>query len=214
MEEPDELLYVQDLASKAAGGDRIDLEKLLNHPIVLERASKISSIILKRYGSKGIYKNAEDLRQELYTRLLTNMPVFDSRAFFTNWLNTLAKKTYIERRRRSLEEREIVNETDATEESSNHNEDLLNKMALREALDKLNPEQRQILRLRVEGLTLEEIAKELKVSKSKVHRILSATMQVFIKAMEGTNARMKQTQREIEQEKELTRTLISELQEQ
>jgi len=83
--------------------------------------------------------------------------------------------------------------------------------ALRELLGKLETDERTIFEMRTEGYTLREIADKLGISQASATRRLTRAFKTILGEVDELTTRMKESQIEIEQEKELTRHLINEL---
>lgn len=204
------------LIQKASQGDDAAISELLNHPTVVKRIKDISSIILRRYGSAGLSMDRDDLMQELNLKILSrmrNMKGLSSAESFYAWYHALARNTYLNAlRHRRVEkafEEKVIKESDQREPSID--EPQFHETSKKEALDKLNLEQRMYLDMWLEGISPKEIAQTLNAPISSVYRMHKEIIKLMMSEIDQITTRMKESQKEIDQEKELTRVIIKEL---
>jgi len=184
---------------------------------------RIAANVLERYGSRGVYENAEDLKQQVYLEVLSNIKgIGDIRSDteFFGWIHSLATNLYLNSLRRSVLEKRSVEERELLQESVGERERLQSDRPvftanydteLKEVLDKLDPEQRKILELITQGYTGRQIADKVGISQRTAYRLVSQVQKAILGEVDELTTRMKASQIEIEQEKELTRHLINEL---
>src|SRR5436305_7211828 len=84
------------LALKASQPDLQALEKLLTDFEFRQQLRHTCEIIYRRYPADSSIRDAEDLEQDLYQRLLERMMNFDGRASLQTWLFNLAKNFQID----------------------------------------------------------------------------------------------------------------------
>lgn len=195
-------------------GDRAALSELVSDPAVEGRVRRTAANVLARYGSRGVFLDAVDLEQEVYAELLTGRiktekDIRSEREFYA-WISRLVRNIYTDSLRRNMSmERALVEEDEVfqTERSGNQ----YYETALRELLGKLETDERTIFEMRTEGYTLREIADKLGISQASATRRLTRAFKTILGEVDELTTRMKESQIEIEQEKELTRHLINEL---
>jgi len=90
-------------------------------------------------------------------------------------------------------------------------ENQYNETALKEVLEKLDPKKGKIVRLFLQGYTARQIADELDISPHTTYRLVKQIQKTILGEVDELTTKMKESQIEIEQEKELTRHLINEL---
>ncbi|MFQ6070420.1 MAG: RNA polymerase sigma factor [Candidatus Aminicenantales bacterium] len=130
----------------------------------------------------GNYHAAEDMTQEIFFKLYSSLPKYDTEKNFSAWLLTLAKNHLIdEYRRKKLEKskRDNFDEHYLTSSESDTPEHALlrkeNHKAVWEGLNFLSPELRMVIILRdIQGKKYEEIAEMMELPlgtvKSRVNR--------------------------------------------
>ena len=203
-----------DLISKASSGDNEALSRLLSDPAFENRVRRIAASVLKRYGSRGVYETSEDLKQEVYLRVLSNitgMRDIRSEGQFVGWILSVARNIYIDRLRRSVLENRSVAEDDLSQTDRTAMENQYNETALKEVLEKLDPKKGKIVRLFLQGYTARQIADELDISPHTTYRLVKQIQKTILGEVDELTTKMKESQIEIEQEKELTRHLINDL---
>lgn len=204
---------LSDLISNASHGDSQALSELLSNPAFATKLMRIAANVLERYGSRGVYENAEDLKQEVYLKVLSNIQgIGDLRTDteFFGWIHSLATNLYLNSLRRSVLEKRSVEERERLQSDRlvfTANSDT----PLKEVLDKLDPEQGKILELVSQGYTARQIADKLGISHSTASRLVRQVLKTILGEVDELTRRMKKSQIEIEQEQELTRHLINEL---
>lgn len=214
---------LSDLISNASHGDSQALSELLSNPAFATKLMRIAANVLERYGSRGVYENAEDLKQEVYLKVLSNIQgIGDLRTDteFFGWIHSLATNLYLNSLRRSVLEKRSVEERELLQRSVGERERLQSDRLvftansdtpLKEVLDKLDPEQGKILELVSQGYTARQIADKLGISHSTASRLVRQVLKTILGEVDELTRRMKKSQIEIEQEQELTRHLINEL---
>lgn len=205
---------LRELINKASRGDSQALSDFLNHPEVDRRLSRIAASILERYGSRGAYDSAEELKQETYMKIISKIK--GNRDFRTGtevlgWIRSVATNIYLDRLRRNVLEKRSRGEDEEFQPERSINENQYHETVLKEALDKLDPQERRILEMRIEGYTIRQIADKLSISPPSAGRRLRQALTTILGEVDELTRRMKKSQIEIEQEQELTRHLINEL---
>ncbi len=118
---------------------------------------------------------AEDLSQEAWVRVFEKLHLFRGDAQFGTWVYRLATNVALNRLRRSSKRRPVEAKAELPLVARPHDEVLLNRKVLKEALDQLPPGYRRVLVLHdVEGWTHVQIAEQLGcssgTSKSQLHK--------------------------------------------
>lgn len=143
----------------------------------------------------GNQSDAEDLTQEVFTRLLQGLSRYDGRVAMKTWLFSIAKHAAIDQYRkqkikslfsenwlRNLVTKEGVPETALTSKE--------NLRELKQALQKLKPHHRLVVILRcIEEYSIKETAEILGISEAKVkvdtHRALKQLKKLMEDLLEG-----------------------------
>lgn len=208
---------LSDLISKASRGDSQALSDYLNHTDVERKVRRIATAVLALYGSRGVYENAEDLKQEVYLKVLSNIKGirdFRSDTEFFGWIHSVARNIYLNSLRKSVLERKSVGEDELFElfqTERTGSESQYHEPALKGLLDKLDPEEGKILELSTQGYTPRQIADKLGISLRTAYRLVSQVQKGILEEVDELTTNMKKSQIEIEQEKALTRHIINEL---
>lgn len=135
----------QSLIERAAAGDRAACEMLIK-----AHQPSLFAYMLRMSGKPDI---AEDIVQDAFVRILTNLDRFDPRFRFSTWLFTIAKRLYVNamQKHRPVYDSDIVGGWNGGSESEDvtlkSEERGLAQACLAEALEGLNEEQRQIVLL-------------------------------------------------------------------
>lgn len=201
------------LINRAVEGDSQARSTLLGDPFVRGRVALIARAVFSRYGSRQVFTDAEDLEQEVYKKMLSEITNFrdfhrGEREFFA-WVSVLTKYVYLNSLRSKSSQRKnepSVIEVEPTTESTQEAEVLA-----REVVERLNAKELQIVEMRVEGYSLREIAESMNISKMKAQRILIGALKKMAGEIGKSKARLQISQREIEQEKALTRDIIDDI---
>jgi len=134
----------QKLIRQAAAGDRESAGTLIS-----THQSSVYAYILRLSGRSEL---AEDVVQEAFVRVLTNLDRFDPRYRFSTWLFTIARRVFLNQieKRRPIYDSDRVGETTGrtcaasgdweVEEHKGNSRD-----AMQSALMSLSPEQREII---------------------------------------------------------------------
>lgn len=139
-------LEEQRVIELAAQGDRASAECLIR-----THQASLFAYILRLSGRPDI---AEDIVQDAFVRILTNLHRFDPRFRFSTWLFTIAKRLYVNamQKHRPVYDTDVVGSVrgsfDEPETPAISSEQrALARVCLDEALAGLNEEQRQIMLL-------------------------------------------------------------------
>ncbi len=134
------------LIARASAGDRVAADSLIR-----QHQASVYGYILRMCGRPEV---AEDVVQEAFVRVLTNLDRFDPRFRFSTWLFTIARRVMIN----TLEKKKPSSDTDRLEASAGRGEAvesayeggerrLATRDALTMALMSLSMEQREIILL-------------------------------------------------------------------
>lgn len=139
----------------------------------------LAAYIFKLCKSKAI---TEEIVQEIFVKLWVNRALLTDIAILDAYIFTMARNKTIDHLRRLAKETRLISVLSAQlPEYDNNIEERLNATALQllieEALEPLSPQKKQIFHLsRNEGLTHDEIAEIMQLSKSTVKNHLSETL--------------------------------------
>lgn len=177
------------LIRRAAGGDRPSAERL-----VKAHQDSVYAYLLRLSGRPEV---AEDVVQEAFIRVLTNLDRFDSRYRFSTWLFTIARRIYINatmKKRPSLDSGGMLElradpspRSDQTEQSEL---DAAARMSLDAALARLPEEQREVVVLFHQfdwplWLIAEQLGMPVGTVKSHLHRARTR-LRELMRAVEPT----------------------------
>lgn len=126
---------------------------------------------------------AEDILQEVFTRLWIKRADMDSAQSVAGWLFVISFNLSVDYTRRKLKELDLhkkilsISDTDTAPAVHNNNNYEAHYQLLQQAIEQLSPQKRKIVTLcKLEGKTYEEAACELKISRHTVKEHLSAAM--------------------------------------
>lgn len=178
------------LLKKAKAGDTEALRKLVEHTEVQSRALVICQRIIWKSPKTGYYRDAEDLRQELFTLFWQNFDKFrceNGQASLWSFLDILARNIHLSQARKSTRELKQCEDKSFDELNIASHEDPYFQMTIKKALSSLDERELYILQQRANGKGLEEIAAEapFSIGKSTVHRILENIQKKFVERVEG-----------------------------
>jgi RNA polymerase sigma-70 factor, ECF subfamily len=136
------------------------------HFLYVRYADDVQRVALNLVGD---VHEAEDLTQSVFARLITAIRRYEQREAvpFGAWLMRVARNATLDhlRRQRAIPSEEIFARDDGHQSRGHESAEIL-----REALDQLPPEQREVLVLRhIAGLSPAEIASRLGKSQSSIH---------------------------------------------
>lgn len=206
-----------ELVNKASHGDTKAFSELISDPAVETQLRRTAAYVLRRYGSRGVYRDTEDLVQDVYAKILSNLKTMDSmnriksEAEFNAWISGVARNIYIDSLRKRFSEEKHVPTEEALQTDKSYGESQYSETLVKELLDKLEPRERRILQMLIEGYKLRQIADKLGISVATAARLSRKVQNTVIGELDESRKRMNESQREIEQEKELTRLVINEL---
>ncbi|MCS7232997.1 MAG: sigma-70 family RNA polymerase sigma factor [Synergistetes bacterium] len=144
----------------------------------------LKSIVLSLASSRD---EAEELFQESLWKLYNSLGTYRSEYPFKPWLRKIVLTTFLSMKRKERKTLSIEELSDKGLELSlteSSEEDMEMESALREALSKLPKDTRAIIYLRFkEGLTHEEIAKELGMSVESVRKRFSRAIKTLKEVM-------------------------------
>lgn len=118
-------------------------------------------------GIVGNYQDAEDLTSELFLKLWKQADSYRPGSGHRQWLHTMARNLAIDHLR--AYQREIPNDPEIlaeamTETAEEPSKEVLENISIQQALEKLNPSEREVVHLKViAGLTFSQIAEMLRI---------------------------------------------------
>ena len=125
---------------------------------------------------------AQDLTQETFLRFMNSS--YEDRGEQLRFLYTIARNLCIDENRKAKMEELTEDYSDDGDEA----EDLIRKIDVNSALDKMPEEDRELLILRyMNDVPLADICKIMGVSRFALYRKLNSVKRDFIKLMEGGN---------------------------
>ena len=131
------------LILKAAAGDKASAEVLIR-----AHQGSLHAYLLRLTGRNDV---ADDVTQEAFVRVLTNLNRFDPRFRFSTWLFTIARRLYlnIREKKKPLSESDYISECVETKVTANQVEEAdyraSYKDTLQRALMTLSDEQREVV---------------------------------------------------------------------
>lgn len=154
--------------TEAAAGDAEALEQIYRRfePLVRQTARRATDC----------EDDAEDVVQEVFLTLPNALDRYEEQGRFDAWIARLTMRTALMRRRAKL--RADARFDDTTPRSTPaHDEAILSRLALADALTALPDHARELVRLRqIEGLSHDEVAAQLGISRNasevRLHRAL------------------------------------------
>jgi RNA polymerase sigma-70 factor (ECF subfamily) len=173
-----------ELALKAKDGDEGAVHELLHHPYFRQRVKVISRKIYSLYRSASPYRDAEDLEQDVYERVLTKLSEFRGDASILTWVDRIARNIHISQLRRETLGESRLEQTEWVPRQELSPENQAREMSLKQAINQLPQRQRTVLQLAASGLTLEDMAEQLGLSKSQVHRELKEVQRKLVESIE------------------------------
>lgn len=127
------------------------------------------------------YRDAEDLEQDIYNRVLEKIHTFESdKATIQTWVSRLARNIQIDHLRRQ----KLADEIDEPQWATSRPMDPHTWAALRATVRKLPQRQRDALGARLKNSDLRKIATQLGVSVSQVSKDLAKAQQTLLEAIE------------------------------
>lgn len=149
-----------------------------NHSSFEELVSRYKDYVFTLcYRIAGKSTDAEDLTQEVFTKVFLNLKNFEERSKFSSWIYRIAHNQAVDFVNRRKREAEVIGEYTAEKKSSGKDSDV-DAMSgkMQSALDQLPPEQRSLLVMKyVIGLDLKEISESQELSLAAVKmRLLRA----------------------------------------
>lgn len=163
---------------KAKGGDAAAFGELFS-----EHRARLCGLIRSRIGARlrGVVE-VDDVLQETFARAFQSMKQFEwkGEGSFLRWLggiaeNILRKSASARARRTPLHLNQDVADTGVSPSRAARRGERFDR--LQKALDKLTPEQREVLRLaRLEGLKLKEVA-------ARTNRSVEAVQQLMLRGL-------------------------------
>lgn len=190
--DPMNRLEEQRLIELAAQGDRAAADGLIR-----AHQASLYSYMVRLSGRPDI---AEDIVQDAFVRILTNLNRFDPRFRFSTWLFTIAKRLYVNamQKHRPVYDSDVVGAAgggfgDPSTPSINEEERARARECLDEALAGLNEEQRQIMLLfHQQDWPISQIAAYMKMPegtiKSHLHRGRKKMRLLYEQAEQGIDA--------------------------
>lgn len=206
--------YLLDLVRKASEGNRDALSELSRNPTLELELMRISNWAIARFGSRPPYYDTEDLRQELYIRLWSNvqqLSAADSDAQILEWLTQTARNYCIDKSRKTDEQDAYIKSDESVKDYGTIRESQTEDVYLKEVLDKIDPGERKVLELFLGGYSPRQVAEKLSISQATAYRLLKKVQNTMFGELDEITAKMKKSQKVIDREKELTRQILREL---
>ncbi len=133
-------------------------------------ANHLRCIAFKHLGDKSL---VDDIVSEVYMRVYKYSHTYDGEISGLAWLYRIVRNVSMDFNRDENYERDVIAAETVAALDSDDKSDMENKLDLFDAVDGLEKLDKELLRLRFyEDLTLEEIGKELGLSKVSVHKRL------------------------------------------
>jgi RNA polymerase sigma-70 factor (ECF subfamily) len=165
--------------------DRRCLDELIADPIFRKRAQKMCRFIFRQFNDRESYRTADDLEQELYTRVLLRIKTYNGTAKFETWLYRIAVNIEYDEIKARKSRRHIgLDECSSVEQGGV----LEQRVVLKAALEQLSQEERKLIQAKAEGCKIEEIAEQLGLRKSQTHRKLAKALKHFYRIVYGEDA--------------------------
>jgi RNA polymerase sigma factor (sigma-70 family) len=122
---------------------------------------------------------SEDILQEVFIRLWEKRQTINYEQPVVNWIFVISFNLSIDHTRKKLREQELhrklLADSDAFPQNASLYEDYY--QLLKRAIDQLSPQKQRIVKLcKLEGMTYEEAAAEMQISRHTVKEYLSAAM--------------------------------------
>lgn len=133
------------------------------------------------YRLVGNRSDAEDLMQEVFTKVFLNVQNFEERSKFSSWVYRIAHNHCLNFINRKVRENEIIGEyAEETMRSQTVNDSKNISEKMQAALDKIEPDKRSVLIMKyVMELDLKEIAQALELSIGAVKMRLMRAREEF-----------------------------------
>lgn len=164
----------QVLIEAAKAGDREAFEVLVS-----QKRDRIRALVASRLNSRIVFGvDVEDVYQETLLQACRSIANFKWRGgdSFLHWVGGIAENVILHLARKGARERRAPLEEDVPAELISPSRALCREERLErleDSLDELSPEHREvILRVRVDGLTFEQVAEEMDRSPEAVKRLL------------------------------------------
>ena len=164
---------------------------------VLSGDSGAMTQLVERHSKSLIYflrnrvgNEAEDLSQEVWTKVSRGLVKYESQGTFKGWLFQIARRTVIDHRRKKNSKLEVVNlQVDVSRNDHPETQVIASQLSLAVSrqIDLLAPEVAEVLRMRIsDGLPFREVAKRqgvpLNTALSRMHRGLSQLRATLIES--------------------------------
>ena len=122
--------------------------------------------------------DAEDMTQEVFLKVWPRLGQFDCRSEFSTWLHRTATNTVIDHMRKKVPTFVYLDDSSAKPFEIPDSRDIHRRVQLSEVLEKVRPQDEQILGMWLDGRRNHEIARatgsNLSTVKSRVHRTKNA----------------------------------------
>ena len=167
------------LAVEAAKGNKDALNDLINDPDFRRRLRVISRATFRAIPIREPFRDADDLEQDIYERLLRKIDTFEGKCEIQTWVSKLARNIQFDRLERLALENDWLSQADVKSVLS----DPLQSASLRNAIQQLDPKQRHALALKVAGANLAQIGRQLGLAKSQAHRIIVGVEKLLLESI-------------------------------
>ena len=164
----------QELIEAAKAGDREAFERLVS-----QERNRIRALVASRVNARIVFGvEVDDVYQETLLRAYQTITNFEwrGRDSLLHWLGGIAENVILHLARKRARERRVPLEADVPAEVVSPSRAISREerfQRLEDSLDELSPEHREvIMRVRVEGLTFEQVAEEMGRSPEAVKRLL------------------------------------------
>jgi RNA polymerase sigma-70 factor (ECF subfamily) len=166
------------------------LDSLSDEALVQEiQCGKLDAfgILYRRYHNEVHYRvlmivdkpeDAQDIAQDTFWKVYQQLPTLRLECKFRSWLLTIAKNYSIDHWRRLGRDKSFLQSLDSEfvegeDKASSPEESVIGDEQLKDALQQLKPQLREIVSLHMQGYTFEEIASGLRLSVGSVRTYLS-----------------------------------------
>jgi RNA polymerase sigma factor (sigma-70 family) len=182
--------HLTTLAQEAARGNRKALEELLNHKEFQQQLKDVCQWLYRRFTMTGDYCDWQDLQQEVNRIILTRIEQFKNEASIITYVSRIARNIYFSHLRRERLKNGYIGRHHPVppEEVAN---DVELGVLLQEAVSNLSDQQRYVLRRKLEGATLKELAQELDCSITTVHSTLQRAQKQLVKCVQDEKRKMR-----------------------
>lgn len=170
---------IDQLAMKAASGDKASLKQLLELPEFQDRLKIICEFVASRYKT-----NPDDLIQEANVKIARVIDQFKAEGSFKAWASKVVRNLQIDLLRKQNCQRKYVKAqarsigTEGCYEYTTEEREI-DRITLSRAISKLSVMDSRILELRLMGYNIKEISMRVGLSTAQTHRRLKRVLQML-----------------------------------